>query len=478
MMHRIAGRTLKKLPWAVMILGSIAIPPGHSWGQAAGDRVVVTATSPTKIGEQPVGEVQLGEIFTVLAVENRWVALEGVRGWVSSSHLMSLTSARRFFEQRIRANLKDYEAIACLGMIQYEQGDLAAAFAQLNDALKLNGQNPAIWNWRGIILNAEHKYSAALADFNEALRLKPDFALALHNRGLTYLETGEFQRAIEDFDQAIETQANRPEFFVHRGAAWHSHGDDAKALADYDQALKLSQRVADAYLGKGNVYLGREDFESALQQVQSALTVEPDSAKALNLRGWIAYRRQDHKAARQDFDRAIRLAPDFPVPFNNRGVLAIDQGRYRDALQDLNQAIRLAPGISIYYTNRGNAHNGLGDYPAALADYQKGVELSPQLPDAINGLAWFLATTSAAELRKPDRAAELIAPLAAKSDEVESGWLDTYAAALAAQGNFPNAIEIQSQAVDKAPSAKKATFQNRLDLYRAGKVFVEPPANR
>lgn len=441
--------------------------------QNPGEKVVVTAPFETKLGDKKVDAVYSGDIHLVLAIDGKWVALEGVRGWVARQNVMPLPSAKKFYQQRIKQNVRDYDAIASLGMIQYEQGDYIAAFTQLNEAIKLNRNNAAIWNWRGIVLNAQQKYNAAIVDFTEALRINPKFAYAFHNRGLTRFEMGEFDEAIKDFDEAIKLEEKRAEFYTHRGAAWHAAGDEAKALADYDQALGLSKRAVDAWLGKGNVFLGRSEYPQALELAAKALELDPKSAKALNLRGWIAYKQQRFAEARQDLDAAIQLAPDFPVPYNNRGVLLVDLKEYDPAIADFTKALELAPDTAIYLTNRGNAHFGKANYPAALADYEKAFELTPDLSDAANGLAWFLATCPDGKSRNAGRAEEVAEKLVAAAQTEDWSYLDTLAASLAANGKFEAAVTRQSRAVELAPADKRGVCEQRLGLYRRNQPYLE-----
>ena len=441
--------------------------------QEPGERVVVTAPFETKIGDKKVDAVYSGDIHTVLAVDGKWAALDGVRGWVARQNVMSLPSARKFYEARIKKNVRDYDAIASLGMIQYEQGDYVAAFTQLNEAIKLNKNNAMIWNWRGIVLNAQQKYNAAIVDFTEALRINPKFAYAFHNRGLTRFEKGEFEEAIKDFDEAIKLEDNRPEFYTHRGAAWHAAGDESKALADFDKAVSISKRTVDALIGKGNVLLGRSEYDAANEQVAKALEIDPKNAKAINLRGWVAYKQQRLDAARTDLDAAIQLAPAFPVPYNNRGVLLVDQKQFDAAAKDFTKALELAPDTAIYHTNRGNALFGKGDFKNAIADYSKAVELTPDLTDALNGLAWFLATCPDASLRDSAKAEELATKLVGLTKTEDWSYLDTLAASLAAAGKFDEAVKQQTRAAELAPEEKRAVCTARKELYQQQKPYLE-----
>ena len=440
-------------------------------GQSAGDKIVITEAVEAKIGEKVVDKVFAGSIHTVVAIQDKWFALEGVKGWVARTNVLGLDAGRRFYERRARDKPQDVAAIATLGVIHYELGQFDDAISRLDESIKLNGGNAAVWNWRGIVMNAQRNNTTALRDFGNAIRLDPKFALAFHNRGLTYFDMGNYKDAVTDFDRAIELNDTRSDFFTHRGAAKHSNGDERGALADFDQAIKLNRRSVDAYIGKGNLFLGRDDYAKALGEVNIAHSLEPKNAKALNLRGWVLYKTGDLDAALADFDSAIEAAPDFPISLNNRGVLLTDQKKFAEAIKDFSRAIELESGVSIYYTNRANANFGNSEMTAAKADYEKAVELAPKLSDARNGLAWFLATCPDEALRDPSRAVEIAKAICEESKFKEWSHVDTYAAALAANSNLSEAVTNQESAVELAPEGKQGVCRERLELYRSGKPY-------
>jgi tetratricopeptide (TPR) repeat protein len=229
----------------------------------------------------------------------------------------------------------------------------------------------------------------------------------------------------------------------------------------------------DALIGKGNVLLGRSEYDAANEQVAKALEIDPKNAKAINLRGWVAYKQQRLDAAKTDLDAAIQLAPAFPVPYNNRGVLLVDQKQFEAAVKDFSKALELAPETAIYHTNRGNALFGKGDFKAAVADYSKAVELTPDLTDALNGLAWFLATCPEASLRDPAKAEELAQKLVGLTKTEDWSYLDTLAASFAAAGKFEEAVKQQTRATELAPEGKQAVCAARKELYQQQKPYVE-----
>src|SRR5262249_41954788 len=94
--------------------------------------------------------------------------------------------------------------------------------------------------------------------------------------------------------------------------------------------------------------------------------------------------------------------------WNNRGALYCDALHEPDkAVADFSEAIRLDPKNAAIFANRGNAYRHLGSWDKAIADYSKAIALSPDNPNALNNLAWVLATCPDAKMRDSAQAVRL-----------------------------------------------------------------------
>jgi tetratricopeptide (TPR) repeat protein len=95
----------------------------------------------------------------------------------------------------------------------------------------------------------------------------------------------------------------------------------------------------------------------------------------------------------------------------------------------------------------------------------------------LNNLAWILAATSNENIRNGAEAVKLAEHACDLTQRREPILLGTLAAAYAAAGRFQKAIEAAEQARDKAIAAgqNEVAERNRqlLELYRAGKPYVE-----
>ncbi|TZF90662.1 sel1 repeat family protein [Cognatilysobacter lacus] len=120
----------------------------------------------------------------------------------------------------------------------------------------------------------------------------------------------------------------------------------------------------------------------------------------------------------------------------------------------------------------------------SLDGRRRGLELLRQAvaagdENAMNNLAWIRCVTPVAEFRDARAGLETAKKMGALTG-MPAGRIDTVAACHAAVGDFAKAAEVQSlaiaQVVAASGQAAAADMQKRLDLYRAGKAYVEEKA--
>jgi predicted DNA-binding WGR domain protein/tetratricopeptide (TPR) repeat protein len=156
----------------------------------------------------------------------------------------------------------------------------------------------------------------------------------------------------------------------------------------------------------------------------------------------------------------------------------LDRGRYAQALTEINKAIELYPNSQDYLGTRGWIHEQLGSYALAKADYEQAFRLSEgrkSRSEAVNNLAWILATAPEAELRDATRALELALLACNASRWKDPSHLGTLAAAYANNGQLEEAISWQEKALALEKDRKEKTeLRAALKLYRAGQPYRLP----
>ena len=116
----------------------------------------------------------------------------------------------------------------------------------------------------------------------------------------------------------------------------------------------------------------------------------------------------------------------------------------------------------------------------AINHYRKGLVIDPSNNAARNNLAWILATSANQDLRNAEEALIVATKLNADTGNKVPQVLDTLAAAQAANGQFTKAAKSAEMAISqlKNSSKLKQTIQNRLNLYKNGKAFLQSTSKK
>ena len=177
------------------------------------------------------------------------------------------------------------------------------------------------------------------------------------------------------------------------------------------------------------------------------------------------------------FAEAVRIRPANPSAARNMGVRLSDLGRYEEALPYLELAARVNPKESTaqYF---GLALSGLGKYGQSISAYRKEIQLTPNSPDALNNLAWLLASCPEAQFRNGKEAIELAKRACELTEYKRAIFIGTLAAAYAEAGEFDNAVATAERAQTVAKAAGETGIAARnaelAELYRAKKPYHEP----
>jgi tetratricopeptide (TPR) repeat protein len=171
------------------------------------------------------------------------------------------------------------------------------AIEDFDQAIRLNPNDAAAFDARGIAYARRDQYDRAIEDFDQAIRLNPNDAVAFVNRGNVYAHafiSPFYDRAIEDYDQAIRLDPNDAVVFYDRGGAYLSKGQPDRAIQDFDQAIRLNPTYMGAFNNRGFAYVDKRQYDRAIQDYDQALRINPNNADALRDRELAKRAKGDH----------------------------------------------------------------------------------------------------------------------------------------------------------------------------------------
>ncbi len=120
-----------------------------------------------------------------------------------------------------------------------------------------------------------------------------------------------------------------------------------------------------------------------------------------------------------------------------------------------------------------------GKFREAVAEYRQVLAVKPDEPEALNNLAWLLATSPDSAVRNGADAVRFAEQGCRLTGYQQAPMVGTLAAAYAEAGRFTEAVATAQKAIELARAGGDASFaavnEQLLRLYRAGKPYHMPP---
>ncbi len=332
-----------------------------------------------------------------------------------------------------------WQALARVGWI----GETATAERERFDAIVKQRATPdsqANPSWlfnQGVILATQGRDDLAMEKFHQTLELEPAHGGALGNLVSLLLKQGQTDKAYPLAENLVKMYPDFPNF--------------------------------QTYLAM--ILASRQEFTRAKVHFENVLRLRAGDPVAHNQLGLISEQQGDEIAAAEHFERALASYGAFAEARYHLGRLRFKQGRYAEAQTHFEQAVASQPDYSAALFYLGMAHQELGNELAARSQYENALSIAPDHLDALNNLAWLLATSNDQQFRNPAEALRLARQAAERTQYQHYEILGTLAAAEAAVGNFDEAVKWQTRAIELAPAAEIATLKAHLQLFQSNQTL-------
>jgi len=338
-----------------------------------------------------------------------------------------LDKAGSIFEKARGDKDAEAAALAGLGKVALARGLYQEAAARLEEALKLRPgasrlRQPLAIAYRA--LGESAKAQANLARFAtdgdepgvsdpivDAMSDKVVVSRVLLRRGQRFGKEGRFDLAEGAFRAAVASDPSNAEALTNLGISLANLGRIDEAQKKLVESLGLDDSSAVAHLSLGVLYDRRGEDALAIAEYRSALEHDPNNIQA-----------------------AVYLADAI-----------MRTGSPLDAVRWYRQALSLQPGSTRIALSLAFALIKAADHGEALKVLEAALSRQPQNAEVTNTLARLLATAPESEARDGKRALAMAKALFEATRSLEVG--QTYAMALAENGNFTEAVKLQQETV-------------------------------
>lgn len=220
--------------------------------------------------------------------------------------------AKLTYDQILRAEPRNFEALHWSGVCAMKAGDNEAAAFLITRAIQLNPTDPIALNNHGASLSKLSRHEEALVSYDRSISIDPDYAQAHANRGETLRNLGRLEGALASYDRALQI---RPEL----GLAWEGRGDTLRvmrrvdeAIACYEAATRAQPRASTAYLKLAGLFETQHKFSDALLNYKRSLEGDPALWQAQLHLGYLLVRLGRHQEAARCFESVLQMQPDVP----------------------------------------------------------------------------------------------------------------------------------------------------------------------
>lgn len=321
---------------------------------------------------------------------------------------------------------------------------------------------------KGFELLSIESYELAKKFFREALKFDPKSPMA--RVGLAKVLRREATQVIGQDPESVNQRSELQE----------------KATIHLDYALELEPTNIDAIIARSNLAIDAGQIGQAIKLLKRFVKLQPDRYEIHAIIGRLLFQGNQTSEAAQWLVKAFEKRPSLPFVAGDLGFLYLSVGEYPRAVQFLELANRLQPSDQNVRRLLADAYYLTGNYEDCIKRCEEVIQKEPNRKRLSKILAWVLATAPYETLRDPDRALKIIEPDMKIFEETSGVYNEIYAAIVAEKGDFDQAKEYQSKAINLVRTnqsketytdAQKKGLRTRLQLYERSKPYrMEKPA--
>lgn len=222
-------------------------------------------------------------------------------------------------------------------------GDLPAAIAACNNALRFNASDASALNQLGrVLFNAGHPPQSQSA-FEKAIVIKPSFAEAWHNLGHVLRAQNKLEESEKAYAQSVELAPHFRSGLLNLGVVKFARGKNVEAMNCFHQLLALDPQSVDGHINAGVGEHILRNSEQAKQHYLKAISLDPKNDTALRNLASLFADEMETDSAIDYFRQALVINPRVGNVWAELVELYERSNRLDEAQQALTEATRILP---------------------------------------------------------------------------------------------------------------------------------------
>ncbi len=314
--------------------------------------------------------------------------------------------------------------------------------------------------------------------FSHAKAVTPDSYVIDNHLGEALDEAGQFDKAIPILEESVRINPYNARGLSELGTALAQQGKLLEAIESFRKAVQLRPNDAVLRYDLGGELLENGQLDEAATQLLTALQLTPNFAVAHRSLAAVLLKRGETVEALNHFSEAVQLDPGWAEAHFDYGLALLDNNRPADAAAQFSKTVALVPDQAKGHHRLAQALFLQHQSQEAINEFWQALRLDPTSPDALDELAWILATDPDSQLRSGTVAIHLAERACNLTHHQAPAMLTTLSVAYAEAGRFPDAIKTAQHARDLASAAGQNDLVGKneqlLKLYQSQRPYRQP----
>jgi tetratricopeptide (TPR) repeat protein len=227
-------------------------------------------------------------------------------------------------------------------------------------------------------LFAKGRLDEGHSQLDRAIAITPDMPALYFLKGYGFEKQGKHLAAVAQYDQAITLNNQIPSYLCRRAISHSNSGNHNAAMADVAAAEAVDPEYFDIASVRAMVIQKQRGYGQSEQAIADGLKKNPKSADLWYGRGFNFLNSGRYAEAIKSFEQALEINPGYGEVHMGIGMVYAKQNRWDDALVHLNRATRHKEHLTRAYFEKCQVYIGKRDYASALRELDKAMGYEPR----------------------------------------------------------------------------------------------------
>ncbi len=264
-----------------------------------------------------------------------------------------------------------------------EEADLERAHSDLEQAVRLAPESPAVWSALARALEGMGQKQAAVDAYAKALALDPTYTYVRRRLLRLALDVGNFDLARMHAEHLLREDSDEPEHHFLAGLVATAAGELDEGRRHYRDAIaKAGGSYPEASFNLGLLERKAGNRTAAAAAYRDAIAARPNYVAAMNNLALLLTAEKKDKEAEALYLQAVKINPSYRSAWLNLGAMRSDRGDYKGAIEAYERVLAKDPGYIKARLNLGVALARSGAIEKAIAAYREVLRSQPRYTSA------------------------------------------------------------------------------------------------